>query len=205
MKADVRILVDTAELSRAAAHEFSKLAREAVATRDRFTVALAGGSTPRAAYTVLADEDKHAFLPWEKIHIFFGDERDVPPEHRDSNYRMVREALLSRVPVPAENVHRIRGELSAQAAADQYEGELRRNFRLRPDQLPRFDLVMLGLGDDGHTASLFPASPALSEASHLVVANWVEKLQQYRVTLTFPVLNNARKVIFLVAGGARQK
>jgi 6-phosphogluconolactonase len=202
-KIDARILADANELSRAAAHEFSRVARQAFANKDRFTVALAGGSTPRGAYTILAAEDAHASLPWDKIHVFFGDERHVPPDHNESNYSMARVALLSRVPVPAENVHRIRGELDAQAAADQYEKELRRYFQLKAGQLPRFDLVMLGMGEDGHTASLFPETAALLETSRLVVANWIEKFQQYRLTLTFPVLNNAREIMFLVAGGSK--
>jgi 6-phosphogluconolactonase len=202
-KIDMRIFADTAELSRAAANEFSRLARHAVATRERFTVALAGGATPRGAYTLLADEGKRASLPWEKIHVFFGDERPVPPEHCESNYGMAWDALLSHLPIPADNVHRIRGELNAQAAADQYEAELRRHFQLQVGQMPRFDLVMLGMGGDGHTASLFPESPALNETSRLVIANWVDEVQQYRLTVTFPVLNNAREIMFLVAGSAK--
>jgi 6-phosphogluconolactonase len=205
-KAEIRVLADPDELSRAAANEFSSLARQAVATKGRFTVALAGGSTPRSAYAVLADENKRASpLPWQGIHVFFGDERHVPPDHAESNYGMVQDALLRHVLIPAGNVHRIHGELDATAAADQYEAELRRHFQLQRGQLPSFDLVMLGMGDDGHTASLFPATSALVEASRLVTANWVEQLRQYRITLTFPVLNNACEIMFLVAGNAKAR
>ena len=206
MKAEIRVLADVDELSRAAANEFSRLARQAVATKGRIAVALAGGSTPRSAYAVLAYEDKRANpLPWQRIHIFFGDERHVPPDHAESNYGMVRDALLRHVLIPAENVHRIHGELDAPAAADQYEEELRRHFQLQHGQLPLFDLVMLGMGDDGHIASLFSATSAVVEASRLVTANWVEQLRQYRLTLTFPVLNNACEIMFLVAGSSKAR
>jgi len=198
-----KILADAAELSRAAAEEFSRLAQQTIASRGQFTVSLAGGSTPRAAYEILAQQPKE--IPWDKVHIFFGDERCVPPEHPDSNYGMARAALLSRVPIPSQNVHRMRGELDPAAAGEQYDQELRSFFRLRPGELPRFDLIMLGMGDDGHTASLFPGSDALKETLRLAVANWVEKFHQHRLTLTFPVLNNAAEVMFLVAGPAKAK
>lgn len=202
MSAEKKILASAGEVSRAAAEEFAKLARQAIAAHGEFTVALAGGSTPRAAYQFLATAPGVA---WEKVHIFFGDERCVPPEHPDSNYGMALEALLSRVTVPAANVHRMKGEVEPAAAAEQYAGELRRHFRLSNGDLPRFDLIMLGMGDDGHTASLFPGSAALTETSRLVAANWVEKFQQYRLTLTFPVVNNAAEVMFLIAGAAKAK
>jgi 6-phosphogluconolactonase len=201
--AAVKIFADTKEVSRAAAEQFVKLARRSIETKGEFDVALAGGSTPRATYEILARNS--AKLPWEKVHIFFGDERCVPPEHSDSNYGMARDALLARVAIPANNVHRMKGEVDAPAAAEQYEGELRRHFRLGNGDLPRFDLVLLGMGDDGHTLSLFPGSVALTETSRPVVANWVEKFQQHRLTLTFPVVNNAAEIIFLVAGAAKAK
>ncbi len=181
-------------LAEAAARTFVESAAEAVAERGRFAVALAGGSTPRATYEVLA-RDRVEDVDWPKVHAFFGDERTVPPDHEDSNYRMAREALLDHVPVGS--VHRMRGELPPDEAAVSYEEELREFFGEVP---PVLDLVMLGIGEDGHTASLFPETPALGVADRLVVANPVPKLDTTRLTLTVPVLNAARKVLFLVAG-----
>ena len=198
-----RILADPAELSRAAAEEFLRLAPRNIASSGQFTVSLAGGSTPRAAYEILAQQPEKIF--WDKVYIFFGDERCVPPEHQESNYGMARAALLAHVPIPSQNVHRMRGELDPAAAAEQYDQDLRGFFRLGRGEFPSFDLIMLGMGDDGHTASLFPGSDALRETSRLAVANWVEKFHQHRLTLTFPVLNNAAEVMFLVAGAAKAK
>ena len=200
---EIKIFADAKEVSRAAADQFMKLARAAIETKGEFDVALAGGSTPRGAYEILAKSASK--LQWEKVHVFFGDERCVPPDHSDSNYGMARNSLLSKVPIPANNVHRMKGEVDAPAAAEQYEGDLRRHFRLGNGELPRFDLVMLGMGDDGHTLSLFPGSGALTETSRLVVANWVEKFQQHRLTLTFPVANNAAEIMFLGAGAGKAK
>ena len=169
--------------------------------RGRFSVALSGGNTPRAVFSLLADEHKE--LPWDRIHVFFGDERHVPPDHPDSNFRMASESLLSKVPIPEENVHRIHAELEPEDAAKDYDEQLAEFFQLINDDWPRFDLIFLGLGDDGHTASLFPGSSALSDLSSRVAANWVEKLQTFRITLTFPVLNHAADVIFLVSGESK--
>lgn len=199
----IEIVADTEELSRRAAQEFVSRAQAAVRERGFFTVALSGGSTPRHLYRLLADSEAsfRARVPWEKCHFFFGDERHVAPDHPDSNYRMAREALFSRVSIPAENVHRIKTENpDAREAAKDYEQELSAFFRPARGQLPRFDLVFLGMGPDGHTASLFPGTDVLREQTRLVAAPWVEKLSTYRVTLTPPVLNNAAQVIFLVAG-----
>lgn len=203
---EVRIWPDALHLYRGAADEFAQAARQAVAARGRFCVALAGGTTPRGAYARLAEDDVRQparRLPWEKIHLFFGDERHVPPDHPESNYRMVREALLDHIAIPEPNIHRVESELPAQEAADAYQQLLRESFALRPGELPRFDLVLLGMGPDGHTASLFPGSQALAEASRLVAANWVEKFQDFRLTLTFPVLNHAAEVLFLVSGAGK--
>jgi 6-phosphogluconolactonase len=200
----VTVVEDAAALHRAAAEEFSRLAREAIAQRGRFAVALSGGNTPRDVYSLLAREQKTK-LPWEKVFVFFGDERHVPPDHPESNYRMANEALLTRVPLPAENVYRVPAEFPAAAAADQYEQDLREFFQLKPGEWPRFDLILLGIGEDGHTASLFPESSALQEKSRLVVPNWVEKFSTYRITLTFPVLNHAAEVMFLVSGEGKAK
>lgn len=201
MPVEVKIVPDNATLARVAAQEFHRLAESAIQQRGQFSVALSGGNTPRAVYSLLADEHKE--LPWDKIHVFFGDERHVPPDHPDNNFRMASESLLSKVPIPENNVHRIRAELEPEAAAKDYDGQLAVFFHLNDHGWPRFDLVFLGLGDDGHTASLFPGSSALSDVSSRVVANWVEKLQTFRITLTFPVLNHAANVVFLVSGESK--
>jgi 6-phosphogluconolactonase len=201
MKAEIRVVADGAELARAAAGEFQDRAREAVAARGAFTVALSGGSTPKSLFLLLASDTYRAQLPWDRIHFFWGDERHVPPDDPESNYGMARDTLLSRAPVPPSNVHRIAGEEEdAGAAAAAYERTLREFFRLGREERPRFDLVYLGLGPDGHTASLFPGTRALQEEERLVVANWVGKFYANRITLTAPVLSAARSVVFLVAG-----
>ncbi|QYJ16255.1 6-phosphogluconolactonase [Rubrobacter xylanophilus DSM 9941] len=194
----LRVLEDPARLAAAAAREFAARAARAIRERGRFAVALAGGSTPRAAYELLA-RDYADGVDWGRVHFFFGDERPVPPDHADSNHRMAREALLSRV--PAGSVHRMRGELAPEEAARRYEEELRSFFA--GEEVPRFDLILLGLGEDGHTASLFPHTRALGETERLVVANPVERLGTVRITLTPPVINAARAVVFLVAGGGK--
>jgi 6-phosphogluconolactonase len=203
-KPEIRILAEPGELQWVAAEEFIRQAGGAVQEKGFFTVALSGGSTPRGLYSLLASEDKASFrgqLAWDKIHFFWGDERHVPPEHPDSNYRMALESMLSRVPVPPENVHRIKAENPrARIAANEYEETLRTFFGLAREQLPRFDLILLGIGPDGHTASIFPGSDALQETNRLVLAPWVEKVHAYRITLTLPVLNNATCIIFLVSG-----
>jgi 6-phosphogluconolactonase len=181
------------------ADEFLRVGRTAIGAQGRFTVALSGGSTPRALYTLLAKD--HTDFTWARTHLFFGDERHVPPDHSDSNYRMVNESLLSRIQIPAENLHRVHTEnADAKQAAADYEAEIHKFFELRGGELPRFDLILLGLGPDGHTASLFPDSEGLKERSKLVVANWAEKFKTYRISFTFPVLNNSSEVIFLVSG-----
>ena len=195
------VVPDAASLNRSAVDEFCNCARAAVAESGRFAVALAGGNTPRGVYELLAKEPAGK-LPWDKIHLFFGDERHVPPDHPDSNYRMVRETLVGKVPIPEANVHRVRAEMDAPTPASQYESTLREFFHLQPGEWPRFDLILLGMGDDGHTASLFPGSPALQEASRLVVAN-PTTLKGDRITLTLPVLNHAANVIFLVSGAGK--
>ncbi|MBX6763290.1 MAG: 6-phosphogluconolactonase [Rubrobacteraceae bacterium] len=197
----VSVFEDPHRLAGAAAEEFARRAREAVERTGSFTVALAGGSTPRETYRRLAEEYA-TMVEWSRVHFFFGDERGVPPGSEDSNYRMASEALLSRV--PAGGVHRIRGERPPEEAAALYEAELHRFFgvRRRP---PKMDLILLGLGDDGHTASLFPKTPALRERRRWVVANPVEKLSTTRITLTLPVINAARAVMFLVAGEGKAK
>jgi 6-phosphogluconolactonase len=196
---EIRILNTAAELFQAAATEFATLASQAVQSYGRFVVALSGGSTPKTLYALLASGSVPD-VPWEKIFFFFGDERFVPPDHPESNYRMARETGLF-AKVPAANVFRVHAEdKDAGDAARDYDQTVRKFFDLQPGEFPRFDLVLLGLGPDGHTASLFPGSTALNEESSLVVANWVDKFQTYRLTFTLPVLNRAACVVFLVSG-----
>lgn len=201
MGVEIKIVPDNVTLARVAADEFHCVAEAAVQERGRFSVALSGGNTPRAVYSLLASEHKE--LPWDRIYIFFGDERHVPPDHPDSNFRMAHESLLSKVPIPEKNVHRIHAELDAEAAAAEYDQQLRDFFHLVNHDWPRFDLIFLGIGEDGHTASLFPGSGALAETSRRVVANWVEKFKAFRITLTFPVLNHAAEAVFLVSGAGK--
>jgi 6-phosphogluconolactonase len=197
---EVRRLATPQDLFQAAADEVIRSANQAIAQRGRFTIALSGGSTPRSLYTLIA-ANASGSLPWDKVFFFFGDERHVGPKDADSNYRMADESILSKVPVPPANVFRVPAENpDASAVADTYEQTLRKFFELAPGKFPRFDVILLGMGPDGHTASLFPKTAALQESSRLVVANWVEKLHTHRITLTLPVLNDARCVAFLVSG-----
>jgi 6-phosphogluconolactonase len=196
----IRTLTTPQELFAAAAEEVVRTANEAVAQRGRFTIALSGGSTPKNLYNLLATNARTA-LPWDRMFFFWGDERHVPPTDPDSNYRMADETMLSKIPVAAGNVFRMPAENpDAAAVAQAYEQTLRKFFQLQPGQVPTFDLILLGMGPDGHTASLFPGTAALQEKSRLVVANWVEKLKASRISLTLPVLNSARCVTFLVSG-----
>lgn len=198
----VEVLPKPEDLFRTAADEFVRAGNAAIAEHGRFTVALSGGSTPRSLYSLLATS--HADFPWNKTFLFFGDERHVPPDHSDSNYRMANEALLTKISIPSANVYRVRAEMrDAAAAAADYEETLRDFFHLRPGEFPRFDLVLLGLGPDGHTASLFPDSDGLKEQTRIVIANWVEKFKTHRITLTYPVLNHATDAMFLASGASK--
>ena len=199
---DIKVHDDPEAVARAAARRFVQLAAEAIADHGAFSVALAGGSTPKRIYELLATDDEFKDkVPWRDAHVFFGDERTVPHDHADSNFRMAHEALLSRVALPAENIHPMKGTGDAAANASLYEDDLRAFFG--GEEWPRFDLVMLGMGDDGHTASLFPSTAALAEASAWVVPNWVEKFDTWRITLTAPAINHARHVLFTVTGAAK--
>ena len=191
----VHVYSSSEELSRAAAREFAARAEEAIEERGRFAVVLAGGSTPETLYGILA-RDYMDQIDWSRVYVFFGDERSVPPHHEDSNHKMASEVLLDHVPVA--NVHRIRGELPPEAAAEAYEEELRTYFRT--EDVPRFDLILLGIGADGHTASLFPETSAIEVHDRWVVANPVPRLGTTRITLTVPVINAALAVYFLVEG-----
>lgn len=186
-------------LSHCVAEHFVRLTTDAVHARGRCAVALSGGSSPRGVYQLLGAPAFRSRVRWNDIHFFWGDERHVPPDHPDSNYRMAVEAMLSKVPVPPANVHRVRSEVpDAERAAREYEDTIRACVEGLP--IPRFDLIHLGIGTDGHIASLFPGSAALEERQRLCVANWVPKLNASRITLTLPVLNAAHAVVFIATG-----
>lgn len=202
MNRDVRILADLPAIARRAAQEFVQSATAAVSEHGTFRVALTGGSTPKPLYELLANDGAlRSQLPWDKMIVFFGDERNVGPDHADSNFRMVKEALLSKVPFKPEQVLRMKGEYSdTEKAAKEYEQAIRASFKIADGQFPRFDLVLLGMGNEGHTASLFPGTKALHETKRIVVRNWVGKLYTERITLTAPAINNAAQIIFMIAG-----
>jgi len=196
----------TAEaVAEAAAALFASAAIAAVQARGVARIAISGGSTPKRMFTILADPEKPyaARTPWDKLELFWVDERCVPPTHPDSNFKMTREALLDHVPLPSTRIHRIEGELDPAEAAARYESEIRNTFRLEGAQTPTFDLVLLGMGDDGHTASLFPHTAALHEISLIVTPNHVPQKDTWRVTLTKPVINHGREVAFLIEGAAK--
>ena len=207
----VRVLADAARLAEAAAECFLGAADQAIRAHGRFAVALSGGRTPPDSYRRLASSVLVERVDWRQVHVFFSDERCVPPDHPDSNYRMVRESLLEQIAIPAANVHRILGEIRPEAAAEEYESQLRVFFAPRrmsrtqsgEHQVPRFDLILLGMGEDGHTASLFPGAAGLQERSRWVVPQYVEKLNSWRVTLTLPVINTAAQVVFAVSGKSK--
>lgn len=196
---------DAAALARHAAQYFVEMAGEAVAAQGRARIAISGGVTPKAVFELLADPAQpwRNQMPWGQLDLFWVDERSVPPDNPASNYRMTREALLDHAPLRPEQIHRIEGELDPEAAAARYESELRNSFRLEGAEMPRFDLVALGMGEDGHTASIFPHTEAIHELSRLAMANHVPQLDTWRITLTWPVINNARSVFFLVSGAAK--
>ncbi len=210
-QAQVRVYRDSNELALKAARLFARLADQYVVGCGKFTVALSGGSTPKAMFSVLAAAPFVDTVPWSSIYFFWGDERCVAPDHPDSNYRMTSEALLSKVPVPPQNVFRIPAELpDHNQAAEEYTATLTRFFLAGPganrtgtaplSNIPRFDLMFLGMGPDGHTASLFPHTAALQAGEQIAVANYVEKFSAHRITLTAATINNARNVTFLAAG-----
>src|SRR5258707_931691 len=202
---EVRILADANSIAQTAAAEFLQAARESVSEKGSFSVALAGGSTPKTLYGLLASNPLlQAKVPWSKIQFFFGDERHVPPDHEESNFRMAKEAMVAKAPIDPKQVHRIKREKrNAAAAAVEYEDHLRASFGLAADQLPRFDLILLCMRPEGHTASLFPGTKALQEERRLVVSNWVGKLYADRITLTPPGWHHATRVLFMVHGEDR--
>jgi 6-phosphogluconolactonase len=198
---EVRILQDAAAIAKRAAEEFIKSANTAAKAKGTFSASLSGGSTPKALYALLASDALRRQLPWDKMQLFFGDERHVEPTHPDSNFRMANEAMISKAPLKPEQVHRIKAENpDTEQAAREYEQELLSHFHLADGQAPPFDLVLLGMGNEGHTLSLFPGTRALRDNGRLVMRNWIGKLYAERVTLTAPAVNNAVLVIFMVAG-----
>jgi len=227
---DIVVFPDRAALARNAATRFIAIAQDAMRARTlsssasltvnsvegKFSVALSGGSTPRDLFTLLATQEFSSQVDWSRVHLFWGDERCVPPDHPDSNFKMANDALISRVPIPAENVHRVRAEIAPEDAAREYEetirafldGDERGETRIKQEnsrksasiRVPVFDLVLLGLGSNAHTASLFPHTPVLGETSRWVAAQYVDTLNTYRITFTPPLINAAKNILFLVAG-----
>ena len=195
---------DAEEACRRAAQVFIDAAHESIASCGRFTVSLSGGSTPKRLYSLLAQPEWASRVDWTKVHIFWGDERVVPPDDEKSNYRMTREALLSKINIPAENVHRVMTETGTpEEAAAAYEAEVRNVLAPKPTDVARFDLVLLGLGSNGHTASLFPYQPTLHVNDKLVVADMVREVGMYRISMTAKLLNDAAVAMFLVTGNEK--
>ncbi len=210
MHAQVKIYPTPAAVAAAAADHFLQSAVETVTARGVFSVALSGGSTPALLFEILSASPYLEKIPWDHIAVFWGDERAVPPAHRESNYRAARELLLDRVPIPKKNVFRIHAELDPRLAAARYEDTLRDFLGIEagdPQEVNSgvgLDLVYLGMGGDGHTASLFPHTPALQETSRWVVGNYVEQLETWRITMTAPFINAARQIVFLVTGEGKK-
>jgi 6-phosphogluconolactonase len=197
---ELRVYASAEAVADAAAELFVELCEQSVRERGRFVVALSGGSTPKRTYELLASSRFSRRVDWRRVELFWGDERYVPKDDPNSNFRMTSEALLSHIAIPSQNVHAVPTEITpAEAAATAYEAELRRAFG-DARSIPQFDLVYLGLGTNGHTASLFPHSPTLKEESRLFVADFVAEVNTWRLTMTAPVLNRGRVVAFLVAG-----
>ena len=193
----IRVFGDAKGLARAAARSIMESINRARGERESCSVALAGGETPGAVYALLAAEEFRNRVDWNRVHLFFGDERLVPPDDPRSNFGMVRHEMLSHVPIPPENISRIRGEMPPGDAVEEYRGQLKAYFR---DGIPRFDLVLLGLGGDGHTASIFPNSGVMEETREIAALVFAPGVKEPRATLTLPVINNAREVMFLVSG-----
>ena len=200
-----RVLPTPAATAQAAAQLFLDAGVKAATSRGVARIAISGGTTPKAMFALLSDP-AGPFLkqvPWDKIDLYWVDERCVPPDNIESNYRKTNEAMLSKVPLPAERVHRMEGELDPEVAAARYESTIRNSFKLEGAETPTFDLVLLGMGEDGHTASLFPHTEALNEMSHIVVPNHVPQKATWRITLTWPVINQGREVAFLIEGAGK--
>jgi 6-phosphogluconolactonase len=201
---DLRIHADANAMIEAVAQRWVEVANNAVNSRGKFHVALSGGSTPATLYRMLALPKFADRVAWDRVHIYFGDERTVPPDHDDSNFHMAKQTLLDHVPLPTAHIHRIKGELEdPHAAANAYTQELTGNLPLSAQGVVQFDLLLLGVGVDGHIASLFPATPVLHERARLVEAVHVEKLDTWRISVTLPVIDQARHVLIMVSGEAK--
>lgn len=201
---EIIIAKDSEELNRFAAEKFISIGQEAIKENGKFTVALAGGSTPKSLYNLLASENFRLQIDWGEVFFFFGDERNVPVDSAESNFRMANENLLKPLNIKPENVFQWQTELhDAEKIAENYEQTIKEFFDLKKNEFPRFDLILLGMGDDGHTASLFPFSKALDESTRIAAQNFVEKFETNRLTLTFPAINNASNVILLISGAAK--
>jgi 6-phosphogluconolactonase len=197
------VFEDATALARRAAEYFATRIHQAVAARGVARVAISGGQTPKRTFKVLAECSGGGKIPWQQVQLFWVDERCVPPDNEESNFRMTREAMLDVIQLPPGNVFRIEGELPPEEAAARYESVIRAQFRLEGAEMPQFDIVQLGMGDDGHTASLFPHTDALHELGRICVANHVPQKDAWRVTLTWPVINNGRNVFFLAEGSGK--
>ncbi len=202
----LNIAADKEELKKALAERIITMAQQAAASGGNFTIALSGGSTPAALYDLLAQPGYKERMPWKQVQMFWGDERCVPHDSPESNYRMVEEKLLCKIEIPRENVHPTVGQdENCRRSADLYEASIRNVFSSSEEtRTPQFDLILLGLGPEGHTASIFPESPVLQEKQRLVMSVWVEKLKMHRVTFTFRLINNARHIFFLVEGDSKK-
>lgn len=202
---DVKVSPVAADVALAAAKLFADTVSSVVASRGLARVAISGGSTPKSMFELLADPSQPFLtaIPWSNLQLFWVDERCVPPTDPDSNYRMTSEAMLTKIPLPAENIHRMEGELDPEEASWRYEAEIRNTFRLEGAETPTFDLILLGLGPDGHTASLFPDTEGLNEMSRICMANHVPQKDTWRLTLTWPVITQGRLVAFLVEGAEK--
>src|SRR5271169_79164 len=202
-----RVSPTPAATARAAAQLFTEAAGKAAQSRGLARIAISGGTTPKTMFGLLADPAEPFLkqVPWDRLDLYWVDERCVPPDNAESNYRMTREALLSKVPLPAERVHRMEGELDPEVAAARYESTIRNTFKLEGAETPTFDLVLLGMGDDGHTASLFPHTEGLNNITDLVIANHVPQKDTWRISLTSPVINQGREVAFLIEGAAKSQ
>lgn len=205
-RAQIEIYSDIDELCRSAVDTFTRLSKEVLSKKAVFTVALSGGSTPQRFHSLLAQKKNQSRIEWNRIHIFFSDERCVPPDHKESNYRAAYENLISKVPLPPMNVHRMPAEKKdLKTRAFEYESKMREVFCVPKGTIPSFDVIFLGLGEDGHTASLFPGTEALNEKERWVVENYVAQSGMWRMTFTLPLINQASCVIFLVSGTGKTK
>ena len=197
---NVEIAKDQLALAEMAVEKIIILAQDSIQHRGQFTIALAGGSTPRGIYTLLATPPNRARIDWEHVYFFWGDERSVPPDDSNSNYLMAKQTLMDHVPIPIENIYRIEGELKTYIAAKRYEKSMKSFFSITNEEFPKFDLMLLGIGIDGHTASLFPETAALKEKVRWVIENYIPKLDEWRITFSMPLINSAENIIIVVSG-----